>query len=78
MQTQTQTSSPSPKGQAMSANSISALSFDNAQFIAAFRGIARVWNSGAGDAEILAPAVDAFEAEALKRGMNLSEILKGC
>lgn len=62
----------------MNQQTIPALSFNDADFISAFRALASMWNAGAGDAAALAPMVDAFEAEAVRRGMDLKVILKGC
>lgn len=50
----------------------------DADFIAEFRRLAIIWNNFGGDAEILAPMVDACEVEATKRGLVGAIILKGC
>jgi hypothetical protein len=60
------------------ASSVPALNGSDEMLVEAFRPLARIWNAGLGNAAELAPIVDAFEAEALKRGMNLSVILRGC
>ena len=62
-------------------HSIPALSFDDAQFISAYRALATLWNTGEITPEsnaALAPLIDAFELEAISRGMVITQILKGC
>lgn len=57
-----------------SRDSIPALSMQDNQFVFAMIAIARCWNSGEGDTEVLLYLVELFEEEANNRGLNVDAI----